>query len=110
MSKHTKEEVVKKYKPKLDKVDKKLGRAENRLAKRNEKKRGKFIKKYEKETTKLNEAVGSKGPSKFVGTTPKEKSSSKRIDRLEKKRDKIKRRKEVAESNTNTNLKRLKLV
>jgi len=89
MSKHTKEEVVKKYKPKLDKVDKKLGRAENRLAKRNEKKRGKFIKKYEKETTKLNEAVGSKGPSKFVGTTPKEKSSSKRIDRLEKKRDKI---------------------
>lgn len=89
MSKHTKKDVVKKYKPKLDKVDKKLGKAENKLAKKNEKKRGKFIKKYEKETTKLNEAVGSKGPSKFVGATPKEKSSSKRIDKLEKKRDKI---------------------
>lgn len=89
MSKHTKKDVVKKYKPKLDKVDKKLDRAENKLAKKNEKKRGKSIKKYEKETTKLNEAVGSKGSSKWVGETPKEKSSSKRIDKLEKKRDKI---------------------
>jgi hypothetical protein len=87
-SEKSKKEVVKKYKKKIDKVDKKLVRADKRLAKRNEKKRKKFTKKYEKETTKLNEAVGAKGASKFVGTTPKEKSSSKRIDKLEKKKEK----------------------
>lgn len=89
MSKHTKKEVVKKYKKKIDKVDKKLVKADKRLAKRNEKKKEKFTKKYEKKTTKLNEAVGAKGPSKFVGKTPKEKSSSKRVDKLEKKKEKI---------------------